>query len=174
MLKYLEENAWKELESKQPADQIYLKPTLTVAKNIKEERTPVAGLAGDKLKLKLQVEFNVLSISKKDIQKLAEISLDATLPAGYSSDTQNIQVETIGDPQVGQDIVHWQVQASRDIIPTYTRSEVAPLVLGASLQNAEKILQQTYKLKEKAQIVMFPSWWKRIPIFPFRIEVVTE
>ena len=61
--------------------------------------------------------------------------------------------------------------ASRQLVAEIPVSQAARLVLGLSPQQASKHLEENLPLGIPPQIEVFPSWWPRLTILPFRIQV---
>ena len=48
------------------------------------------------------------------------------------------------------------------------------LIRGLNIGEARSRLDESFDWESEPVISMFPSWWKWIPLLPFRIEIITE
>ncbi|MCL4261274.1 MAG: hypothetical protein KJZ52_11685, partial [Anaerolineales bacterium] len=109
------------------------------------------------------------------LTSLASLALNASLPSGFSPVSSNMKMKSVGLPVLGEDnSARWQLKAERQIIQSVDPAQITTLIRGLNVGEARSRLENSFAWESKPEISMFPSWWKWIPLLPFRIEVVFE
>ncbi|MBN1535282.1 MAG: baseplate J/gp47 family protein [Anaerolineales bacterium] len=139
---------------------------------INKEFDPAEALPADQLNLTLQLECDFMVAKTEDLYQLSLMSLDVNLSEGYLPVDNTLVYSMVSEP-VGEqnDSYKWQINASRQIQAHIKDIDAINLILGLHLDEAISRLHQNFPLKEPPQIKLTPSWWKRIPILPFRVNV---
>ena len=70
--------------------------------------------------------------------------------------------------------MQWKMYAYRQILAQTPAAQAIQLVLGFNPEKASQRLQSELALEEPPQIELTPTWWPRLPILPFRVEVQIE
>jgi hypothetical protein len=142
---------------------------------IEESYDPPEGEPGDRLTLNMSVEFEIQFAKGSDLAELAQSALDASLPTGFSPVPNTLQFEPLSDFENNQlGITSWQMRVEQDLRPTITPAQIAALTQGRKIEIASQNLQENLELSETPTITLTPSWWKWMPIAPFRIELVMK
>ncbi len=147
--------------------------TLRPVAILEELYSPPAGQAGENLSLTMQVEFALFYAREEEINQLAALALDASLPPGAEAIPGSLGVQPLSSFFGGEGVVRWQMQASRALRPQLDESEVIALVQGKTARHAAEILQQMLGLAEPPQISIRPVWWLWLPFLPSQIDVET-
>ena len=145
------------------------------AEIIEEIYDPPEGESGDDISLKLRVSFEISYAKEEDLRYLAQSALLASLPQGFAPVPNSLHYKAISDFENNAiDITSWQMRVEQDLLPLFSASQIAKLTQGRSIENAVENLEENLALAEAPQIEVSPSWWKRIPIAPFRINILVE
>jgi hypothetical protein len=117
----------------------------------------------------------MLYVAASDLTELAALALNASLPSGYSAESQALSVEPVTEPTINDDgAAHWTVRAERRIVQQINNAWVMQLIQGVRSERAPALLKQHLQLEDAPEVELSPSWWPWVPIVPFRISVVTE
>ena len=169
--KQVEETIQKELGE----GDVIFSDSLSEIKIIEENYTPLAGETGDRLTLAMRVAFEVLYAKEADLAELAQAALFASLPPGFTPIPNSIQFAPVSDFETNLlGITSWQMRVKQNLRPNISSARVAALTQGHSLEIASLILEEEFDLVSEPKITLSPSWWKWVPIAPFRINVVVK
>jgi hypothetical protein len=153
-------------------DLIVSEPTLLEI--VEETFVPAEPQPALELMLTLRAEFEVLVVPGDALQRMAAAALDANIPEGFVPIGDNPQIVPLSEPVLDeQGNATWELYASRDIQTQLTESQAVSMTVGVSPEEAQRRLETQLPL-EAAQIHIFPDWWPRLPILPFRINVMVE
>ncbi len=145
------------------------------AEIIEEVYDPSEGDPGDRLTLNMSVEFEIRFAKGTDLAELAQSSLDASLPTGFAPIPNTLRFEHLSDfENNASGITSWQMRVEQDLRPIITSAQIAALMQGRTTEIATENLQENLELAEAPIIKITPSWWKWMPIAPFRIELVVK
>ncbi len=155
-----------------PGDLLFM-DTFTVGRVLSETYLPAAGQPGNRLTLTLQVEFQVRYAAGEDLARLATVSMDAGLPAGYEAVPDSLRLMPVGEPVTAQEgVTLWQMRAEREIRQRVDPAAAASLVRGRTRRSAARHLADAYPLLAPPEFRLKPSFWPLLPTLPFRISVV--
>lgn len=173
LLATLQDSAREEIrQSLKPGDRL-LNPGLTLKTTLEENFIPSGTEPTYLLELSMRLEFQALVLSADDLQTLANLVLDANLPAGYEKTSQQVEIDLIGPPEImGEGGARLQLRASRAIRASLSPAQAINLALGLSPSGAMERLSAALPLEAPPQISLWPAWWPRLPIVPLRITVV--
>ncbi len=129
------------------------------------------GQPGEKLSLSLQVEFRMVYSSYADLHLLAERALNASMPAGFTVASGQIDMKPVSAFAEEQGIVRWQMRAERKMSPVVDAAQVISIVQGKTQKNAQALLTETFGLLQGPQISLHPGWWPWLPFLPIQIAV---
>ncbi|WKZ47737.1 MAG: baseplate J/gp47 family protein [Anaerolineales bacterium] len=175
LMKFLDDEARAEFLNENESGDVLFDETISVSQILLEEFDPPAGAAGTTLTLTMQVEYSALYASASDLLQLASLALNASLPSGFRAASDAVSIESGGAPSLSEDgSARWQIRAEREIVQSIDPAQVMALIRGMSVDKAQSFLNKSFEWKDKPVVTMFPSWWKWIPLVPFRIEVVTK
>jgi hypothetical protein len=165
------ESARIELESSLSSGDILLIDSLRLKLVLDESFQPDDDQPADRLNLLLRVEYQALMVSNDDLRSLASIALDATLPNGYASVDETIEISHLSSPTLHDDIASWKMTANRPIKARLEEPYAIRLSLGMIPSQAASRLAASLPLAEPPLIILVPDWWPRLPILPFRIMI---
>jgi hypothetical protein len=176
LMKKLEEQALLKLESELSPGDLVLDQNMTVSQILSEEYDPPAGAAGTSLKLDMRVEYINHYAAASDLDELAALALNASLPSGFhSADADKITVQPESNPIVEEDgTAKWNMRAERKIVRQIDPALVTKMIQGYGAWNVKAKLKENLPLAAAPDVQLIPSWWPWMPIVPFRISVVTE
>ena len=177
LMESLESEARGQLADELTSADILFDNTFAVSQILSEIYDPPAGAAGTKLTLTMQVEFSASYASAQDLNELASLALNASLPSGFHAATgsEALSVKPASKPTANADgSAHLTIRAERRIVQQINNSQVTQLIQGIRSQRVRTVLEKNFPLEESPQVQLSPSWWPWVPIVPFRISVVTE
>ncbi len=167
----LNEAALQEIQAKLTADERMIVGSLRMVSIIQQTREPAAGQPSNVLKLTMRAEFSAWHIQNKDVQKVAQIALDANLDPGMAGIAGSLKCDDLDQPQMQNDGAHWNIQASRQMEKVWDKDQIISLVVGLKPGDALQKLKQALGIADNPQITIIPSWWPFLPSLPFRIEL---
>lgn len=136
---------------------------------------PEAGLPGATLTLTLRLEFRALAVSGERLQQLSEAALNASLPEGYAPLPGTLEIVALTRPAIdAADTASWKLIARRSLRANISVERAVAAVLGKPPEQATASLEAVTALENTPVITLWPYWWPRLPLAPFRIVVVSE
>lgn len=174
LLKTLETKALDRLREQLAAGDIPFEQTLALAGILSEVSDPPPGTAASRLTLTLQAEYSLRYASASDLTELGLLALNASLPSGFSPASDSVTFDPLSAPRLQEDgSLRLKIRAKRDIMQQVDAAQVTRLVMGLGVSEAQALLSRTLPPQSEPQLRLTPSWWRWVPIVPFRIEVVT-
>ena len=168
----LEETAQREIEAQLSPGDLFLPSSLRLKKTLEESYQPAEDLPADQVKLSQRLEFEAWVVKAADLQKLPQAVFDANLPAGYLPLPETLQIDILTLPKPDSEgVIRWRMHAVRQMQANINHTQAVKLSLGRSVDQAASILGSVLPLEEPPRVELMPSWWPRLPILPFRIEV---
>jgi hypothetical protein len=123
----------------------------------------------------MQVEYSIQYASASDLTELAALALNASLPSGFRAVSDEVTLEPVTKPvTLANGSTRWRLRAERQIERQIDAAYAASMILGLNANSARAVLESNLPLESAPVISFFPSWWRWIPIAPFRVEVVME
>ena len=175
LMQSLEEEARKRFEEENGEGDLLFDKTLAVSQILSEVYDPPPGAAGTKLTLTMQVEYSVRYAAASDLTALASLALNASLPPAFSPASDDVTLVSAAAPIVDRDgSARWTMRVERRIVQSIDPAFATRLVQGYTSSAARSRLAENLSLASPPEILLFPSWWPRVPIVPFRISVVTK
>ena len=172
LVEYLHQKALAELSTQIQTGDILLTPTLTITQVLREEYDPPQDQPADRLNLALTLAFQAQVASDDDLKALAKDILDANVPDGYHSLPGTVSIQKLGEPVLGQDKrVSWRMRTSQQIQPNLEETKASNLIHGLTPGIAIEKLMNSLPIETTPSIRVFPAWWPRLPILPFRITI---
>lgn len=168
----LMETAVHNLEALYGNELMIISESMKVDRIVEEQRQPAVNTPADRAKLSLVVDISGLAVSRTDLEAAAGPSMDAALPKGKSAETGSYSFQGVNPPLILSDgRITWDIQATRNVVQTIQFQNIPTLVKGLQITDAQQIVQNHLGLKSPPAIELNPSWWPRLPVIPFRIEV---
>lgn len=175
LMEVLEEDARARLSENLNSGDLLFEDTFAVAQIISEVYDPPAGAASTRLTLTMQVEFSTLYASASDLTELAALALNASIPPGFVTASQELSLKPVTEPTLNDDgFIRWTVRAERRIVQQISSAQVTQMIQGSGAPRAQALLETSLPLEEAPEVELSPSWWPWVPIVPFRISVVTQ
>lgn len=175
----LQSSALGEVQRQLEPGDLVIPSSLQLLETIQADYQPEVGLPADRLVLSLRVQYQALVVSANDLEAIARAVLDANLPDSFTTVDGSLRVATVIQPapsevaETSGPVYRWKVHAYRTMIAQVPAPQAVRLVLGRTRENAILRLQDVLALDGPAQITMQPEWWPRLPVLPFRVNVVT-
>jgi len=175
LMKSLEKDARAKFADELTAGDILFDDTFALSQTLSEVYDPPAGAAGSKLTLTMQAEYSIQYGSASDLTQLASLALNASLPSDFHAASDALTLKSITKPStLADDSTQWTIRAERQITQQVDTAQVTQMILGLDSDAAQTILDDNLPLTSSPKITLSPSWWKWVPIVPFRVEVVTQ
>ena len=175
LTKNLEEAAREKFLEELNSGDVLFENTMESTQILSEKYDPPPGGVGTKLTLSLQVEYTARYASASDLTELATLAMNASLPSGFIPASGAVTVKPLTNPFLDEDgILHWNIHAEREIVQSFDAVYVTQLVQGLGIRKAQRNLDENLPSDSAPEIQLSPSWWRWVPLLPFRIEVVTE
>ncbi len=149
--------------------------TLKVAQVTAETYLPADGQAGDNLSLTLNIRCEIKYASAADLRQLAGMGLDVNVPEGWQAVPDAALALVSGAPVTdAEGATHWTLDAQRLLQASLDPERAVDLARGHTPKTAVQILSAGLPVQSAPVIRLRPSWWPRLPVFPFRITVSLE
>jgi hypothetical protein len=175
LMENLESQARLQLASELDSGDVLFEDTFAVSQILSELYDPPAGTATTKLTLTMQVEFAALYADASDLTELASLALNASIPAGFSADSEQLTLKPVTKPILNDDgFTRWTVRAERRIVQQISTAQVTQTIQGIGSRRAQTLLEKSLPIEDAPEIKLSPSWWPWVPLVPFRISVITE
>lgn len=154
-------------------DDLFFPDTLMIAQVLTESYFPAEDQAGESLSLTLSVRCQALYAAAADIQSLAVLTLDATLPSGFEPVSAGAAVLSVGQPVTDeQGFTHFEVQVQRLLRTAIDTDRLVRLALGRPVREIETRWNAELPLETAPDVQMTPSFWPWMPVVPSRIQIV--
>lgn len=175
LMKNLETAAREKFLDELNSGDLLFEDTMDSTQILSEKYDPPPGGVGTKLTLSLQVEYAARYASASDLTELATLAMNASLPSGFVPVPGAVTVKPLTNPFLDEDgTLHWNIHAEREIVQSFDAVYVTQLVQGLGIRKAQQNLDKNLPSASSPEIKLSPSWWRWVPLLPFRIEVVTE
>ena len=170
--KTMEVLASEELQNTYGEDYFLVQGSLNCEKIIDEKIEPPVGDPGDVVKITQRSSYSIWAIDRNQMKEIVQANLDASLPDGYIGNEGPINIIQSEAPIRRSDGSYaWQVMANRDISFNIVPEKINQSILGLKVNTAVAVLEEEYLLKSPPIIKVTPSFWKRLPLLSFRIDV---
>jgi len=165
----LQETALEEIQGQLDPKDLLIPSSLELVKILSQNFLPEENTPADQLILKLSMEFQARIVRHSSMQALVQAVFDANLKPGYLPIQDSMQIEVVR--QNPSDPYSWTIHAVRRVQAQINQAEVVRLALALPPEQVPALLEQMLPLEEAPAIRLYPNWWLRMPILPFRIEV---
>ena len=165
----------EEIQKEMDAKDLVFPESLTEAEVLAEDYEPSEGEPGDRLELTMRVSFQVEFARETDLAQLAQSSLSASLPQGYSPIPESLQFNPVSAFEYNPlGATSWQMCVEQELSANISAIKVAGWVQGRTPDIARQRLEENLELASVPKISITPSWWSWLPIAPFRIDVILK
>jgi hypothetical protein len=168
----LRTTALEEFKAQLDPGDILFTDTITVSQMVEQSYDPDRDMPGGQLSLNLRMEYQALITSAADLQQLGETVLDAALAEGYQPVEGSLEVVHKETPLMDSDFsARWKMAVKRQVESGIVPYDAINQVLGLPPGLAASQLEAALPLDSPPEIRLFPSWWPRMPVLPFRVQV---
>lgn len=171
LLADLERSARARFAAQVTGKDVLLPSTFKLERVFDETAFPAPGQPGEKLSLAFKAEYSISYVRAADLETLARLVLDASLPPGSVPSPGTLTWESLPPLVETASGVRWQVRAERQARPAIESGQVISLVTGQTARRAGRLLVETFGLAELPQISIRPVWWPWLPFLPMQIRV---
>lgn len=167
----LQTSALGEMQQNLSEGDVLLPGSIVLVEVLDLEFQPAQGQPADQLSLLLRARFEARYVAHHELESLADMLLNASLPEGFQP-RQGTLVVTPLEPPVYQDgAAAWTVLARQQLQAAIPKNRAVQLAAGLAPQAAQGRLADSLELQAAPAIRMLPSWWPRLPYIPLRIKV---
>ncbi len=175
LLKELREMALEQLQGELQPNDLLFANTLLLTQTLSEKYDPPPGGVGARLTLTMQVEFAAQYASASDLTELATLAMNAALPSGFRPAAGSVTVTPLSVPVlVEEGTLRWNLRAERTIQQVFDPLVVTQLVQGLGVTEARSNLESALPEAAQPALELAPTWWRWVPLLPFRIDLVTR
>ncbi len=168
----LQSQALAQMQESIGTKDLLLTATLKMGEVQQETYDPPPGQPGNLLRLTMRASFTASYVQSQDLKQLAEATLNAAKPDGYTALDSTMSFDVAGEPSVDSaGTLHFDLQVSRTAVRDVALSQANAMVRGLSPWAAADRLQAQLPLASRPEITIRPSWWPWMPLIPFRITV---
>ncbi len=172
LLADLERSARARFAAQVTGKDVFLPSTFQLERVFDETTFPTPGQPGEKLSLALKAEFSVSYVRAADLETLAVLVLDASLPAGSRPSSATLTWQSLPPLIETPGGTRWQVRAERQAQAAIESGQVSSLVTGQTARRAGNLIVEAFGLSEHPQIRIRPVWWPWLPFLPMQIKVI--
>jgi hypothetical protein len=156
------------------AGDIIFPDTLAVSQVLSETYFPAEGQSGDTLSLTMRLQCQLQFASQTDVRVLARMSLDANLPEGFTTVSNELTTQSVSIPTTDADgITRLEMEGQRLLRARLDPLNIVQLTVGRRPTDAVFQLKESLPLAGSPVIQINPGWWPWMPLVPFRITVST-
>jgi hypothetical protein len=175
LLQALGDQARSKLQATVSPGDILLPGTVRLDKISDETFEPPPGQAGSTLTLSMTADYDAQFVSRDDLYRFAEASLNSSLPQGFRPLPDTLEVRLADAPTTdGQGISRFTLDSSWTMARNIDAGRANMLVRGLSPAAAAGRLKSAFPLVREPQIGLRPSWWPWLPLIPMRITVSVQ
>lgn len=171
LLADLERQARARFASQVTGRDVLLPDSLSLERVFDETAFPAPGQPGEKLSLSFQAEFRMAYVRAADLEQVAALVLEASLPPDARPIEGTLVWQTLPPLRQTAQGTRWQIRAERKIRSSIEPGQVIALSAGQSARSAQTLLMQTLRLAEAPHIRIRPAWWPWLPFLPIQIQV---
>lgn len=139
-----------------------------------ETYSPEDNSPGDTLWLERSAEFRAYYAAGEDLLALASELVQAQYQEGsYQPDLGSISITSLTTPEdSGDGLYRWEALIAWKESQWIDAQDVIRWIAGSPPEDASQALQEGLDLAAPPLIDLWPQWWPRIPVLPFRIQVI--
>lgn len=173
LLERLIKSAISELK-RDPLDGYLLEKSFKLQRVLQESASADTNSPSETLRISMRVAYQAWMVEKDDLQALAKLTLDASLPEGTLGLPDTLQVLPMEEKLVeSESPLRWLVKLTREMEKQVDTTAISTIVRARSPGEAMKILEKSGEFRNSPKIELMPPWWPLLPVLSFRISVVT-
>ena len=136
---------------------------------------PEFGEPADFLELSLRAEYKFPYASEEDLYQLGRIVLDRHTTADNIPRPETLMIKRLSEPIMQPNgSATWRMQASWQLGAILDETKAVANILGLSPEQALKKLNENTSIEAGTVIRITPEWWPRLPMVPFRINLINK
>jgi hypothetical protein len=171
------EQATKEFSKNLEDQEISIPSSIQVVKVVSSSGQPGVGQAGKILKLTQKVEFSILIIDRRELEKQSETILTANQPIkGWSITNENpLNMEILSqvyDKETGSAILRTSV--SKRLIPQLNTDSIRSQIAGKNKTSAAEIINSSILTSQPPEFQTYPDWLPFLPLLSPRIQLEVQ
>jgi hypothetical protein len=171
----LKENALAEFQYEASPKNISLSSTPIEQRIVEESLYPEFGEPADFLELNLRAEYKFPYASEEDLYQLGRIVLDNHVTDNYVPSPETLVISQLTEPIIQSNgNATWRMQASWQVGAILDETKAVANILGLAPDQALLILNENTSIEEGTVIRITPEWWPRLPMVPFRINIINK
>ena len=175
LMEILIKNSIDEMRKNTPNAFLIAEETIKINEIITEERIPAVGDPAERHTLKIKASLSGWMIEKEAILKSVNLAMDADLSGQFLHDEKDIEIELIRDSvKFKNNELFWVVESSRRITAKIDENKLVQNILGREINTAKSLIGNDVDLSKEPIIEISPSFWRYLPFFPFRINMVID
>jgi hypothetical protein len=161
---------------KEFSDQYFIpEDSIVLEEIIDEQRLPEVGDPAERYLIKIKAEFSAWLIEKNDINYLSNVVLNSDIQSDFSPLDGSLHYDINKNSiKFEQNSLVWEITASQKIYHNINQQEIIQKILGKHKDQAVSILTNQMNLEDLPEIFITPTFWKLLPLLPFRINVVID
>lgn len=175
LIESLLENAFAEFQKKSSPNDIPLSSIPLEQQIIEEKTNPEFGEPSDFLELSLRAEYKIPYASEKDLYQLGRIVLDRHTTSDNIPRPETLMIKQLTEPNIQPNgSANWRIQASWQLGAIIDETKAVANILGLSPEQALLKLNENTSIEAGTEIRITPEWWPRLPMVPFRINLINK
>jgi hypothetical protein len=175
LLDSLQDDALVEFQNLASPNHILLSSIPVEQRIIEESFFPEPGKPADFLELEVRAEYKFHYASEDDLFHLGRIVLDRHATGDYTPRPETLQVKQLTEPILQPNgSATWRMQASWQLGANLDETKAVANILGLEPEQALRKLNENTSIEEGTIIKITPEWWPRLPMVPFRINLINK
>jgi hypothetical protein len=175
LLEVLINESIRKMHTENPQAFFISEESIEIDKIISEERIPAVGDPAERHLMRIKAGVSGWMIETKDIENAAHLVMDSDLSAQFLSSEGDMEISLVRDSvKFVQNELSWAVKSSRKITANIDENQLIQNILGKEINTAKSFLENEFDLSREPIIEVSPSFWKYLPFFPFRINMVID
>lgn len=163
-----------DIEKEQFSGEIILDGSLIKEEIVSEEWQPEENSPSDNLILTIQARYSIYAIKKADLYRSAQMSLDASIPEGWTKKENSLFIQEISSSEI---ISHnpvrigVKIQAAQLLLPKIDQAGLVQSLLGKPKRMASELISKHLAVTSVPEIKVTPMIWNWLPFLPVNIEL---
>jgi len=171
----LRETALNDLKFELDSGDVILDSAPQVYQVLEEHLSPEIGEPADQLELTLRLEFRIPYAAGADLYQLGRTVLERQVPAGFVPRPETLTITQLNTPlPIGENAASWKIEVSWLLNAELDEAQAVSRVLGLTPDDAAAQIAANLPVSGAPEIVLWPEWWPRLPILPFRIQLIEK
>jgi hypothetical protein len=175
LIESLKDNALAEFQHEALPNDIPLSSIPLEQQIIEENYYPEFGEPADYLELSIRAEYKFPYASEEDLYQLGRIVLDRHITNNYTPLPETLWIRQLSEPIIQPNgNATWRMQASWQLGAILDETNAVANILGLAPEQALQKLSENTSIEAGTAIRIKPEWWPRLPMVPFRINIINK